>query len=98
MIKDMNIKTYYKPINDWKNLDVKLSGINNELGYEEYMFVSEHPRVGILTYYKGGELDGQLTIEPEDYHKLKDIPNWKEDLKKHFTEQTGLPVNRVDVW
>jgi len=98
MITDMDIKKYFTPFNNWKNLDGKLSGINNELGYEEYMFSSENPEVGILTYYKGGELDGQLTIEPEDYHKLKDIPNWKEDLKKHFTEQTGLPVNRVDVW
>ena len=98
MITDMDIKKYFTPFNNWRNLDGKLSGINIELGFEEYMFSSENPEVGILTYYKGGQLDGQLSIESEDYQKLRYVPNWKEDLKQHFTEQTGLPVNRVDVW
>ncbi len=94
----MDIKKYFTPFNNWRNLDEKLSGVNNELGYEEYMFSSENPERGILTYYKGGVVDGQLTIEPEDYHKLKDVQDWKEQLKEHFTNETGLPVKRVDVW
>ncbi len=94
----MDIKTFYQPRPDWTDLKSCESGWNTELGYTEYMFSSENHTRGVLTYYQGGELDGQLCVEPSDLPDLERIPNWKFELKKHFTEQTGLPVKEVEVW
>jgi hypothetical protein len=92
----MSIKNLFSPIGNWKDLSKNFTGSFEDS--KEYMFSSENPEVGVLTYYIGGKIHGVLCIDSEIQIEVKKIPNWEKELSNHFTEQTGLPVTSVNVW
>jgi hypothetical protein len=94
----MTIQEIFTPRGDWKNFQENKTGYNNELGYIEYMFDSEDPEIGTLTYYFGGKVHGHLCVKLKTVQKITNIPNWRRELVNHFVNQTGLDVRKLQVW
>jgi hypothetical protein len=92
------IQEVFTPRGDWKKFQENQSGFNNELGYTEYMFDSEDPEIGVLTYYVGGKVNGNLCVDLDTIKKINHIPNWRQDLVNHFSNETGLNVRKLKVW